>query len=68
MDNKRYKITPHTSQTVRIEADKGWHFENMKGDYFGNVIFDALGVRIEDKYRLVQDETVDNQKYLKIFD
>jgi hypothetical protein len=68
MDNKRYKITPHTSQTVRVEAEKGWHFENMKGDYLGNVIFDALGVRIEDKYRLVQDENEDNQKYLKIFD
>lgn len=55
MDIKRYKITPHTSDTVRVEADKGYHFETLDGEYVGRIVYDGIGTRIENKYKIVLD-------------
>ena len=66
MENK-YNITPHTNNTVRIIASEGYHFETLNGEYLGNVVYDGLGVRVEDKYKIVQDIINDNNFYLKPF-
>ena len=64
---KKYKITPHTNQTIRAVADDGYHFETLNGEYLGNVVYDGLGVRVEDKYKIVQDTIKENDYYLKPF-
>lgn len=64
MENN-YKITPHTSATIRAVADDGYHFETINGEYAGKIVYDGIGARIEDKYRLVQDDI--NDFYLKPF-
>lgn len=64
---KKYNITPHTNNTVRITASEGYHFETLNGEYLGSVVYDGLGVRVEDKYKIVQDTINDNNFYLKPF-
>lgn len=59
--NIKYRVTPHTNDTVRIEAAEGYHFETRTGEYLGKVIYDGIGVRVEEKYRVLLDN------YLKPF-
>lgn len=59
--NANYKITQHTNDTVRIVAAEGYHFETPTGEFLGKVIYDGIGVRVEEKYKVLLDN------YLKPF-
>ena len=52
---ERCKITQHTNNTIRVTAPYGYHIELLDGTYLGKVIYDGIGTRLDDKYKLVLD-------------
>ncbi len=53
---ERCKVMPHTSETIKVVAPVGYKIVRKDGYDMGKQIYEALGARLDDKYRLVLDE------------